>query len=396
MSLAPALVLREGDRERLAELARLPSVPSGLAKRARMVLLAADGMPNAQIARTVGVSRPTVIGWRDRYVRGGIAALEDEPRVGRPAEIDEIEVVVATLANDGRPPQRLGITHWSARFLAGRAGHLVRDGGADLAQVGSPAAPDRDVQVQHRPGAGGRRSATSSGLYLAPPDNAVVVSVDEKSQIQALDRTAPMLPLRPGLAARQTHDYKRNGTTTLFAALEVATGKITADACYPRHRHQEFLRFLKKVAAAHPAVELHVVLDNYATHKHPEVRKWLAQAENPRITLHFTPTSCSWLNMVRDLLRHHHPPGHPPRHLPLRQGPHRRHRRLHRRLQRPLPAIHLDQGRRRATRENQTVKELTPRDTASQIGQLTSQASPFTCAYGNQRVTSWARSRDAG
>jgi transposase len=135
-------------------------------------------------------------------------------------------------------------------------------------------------------------------LYLAPPDGAVVVSVDEKSQVQALDRTAPMLPLRPGLAARRTHDYKRHGTTTLFAALEIATGKITADACYPRHRHQEFLRFLKKVAAAHPGVDLHVVLDNYATHKHPEVRKWLAKPENKRITLHFTPTGCSWLNMV--------------------------------------------------------------------------------------------------
>ncbi len=135
------------------------------------------------------------------------------------------------------------------------------------------------------------------GLYLAPPDQAVVVSVDEKSQIQALDRTAPMLPLRPGLPARRTHDYKRHGTTTLFAALEVATGKITADACYARHRHQEFLRFLKKVAAAHPGVPLRVVLDNYGTHKHPEVRRWLARPENQRITLHFAPTSCSWLNM---------------------------------------------------------------------------------------------------
>ena len=130
------------------------------------------------------------------------------------------------------------------------------------------------------------------------PDNAVVVSVDEKSQIQALDRTAPMLPLRPGLPARRTYDYKRNGITTLFAALEVATGKITADACFPRHRHQEFLKFLRKVAAAHPGTDQHVVLDNYGTHKHPEVRKWLAKPANQRITLHFTPTGCSWLNMV--------------------------------------------------------------------------------------------------
>jgi transposase len=134
-------------------------------------------------------------------------------------------------------------------------------------------------------------SATSSlaethPLIFRTPDN------------QALDRTAPMLPVMPGLAARRTHDYKRHGTTTLFAALEVATRKITADACYPRHRHQEFLRFLKKVAAAHPGVRLHVVLDNYGTRKHPEIRKWLAKPENERVTLHFTPTGCSWMNMV--------------------------------------------------------------------------------------------------
>jgi transposase len=297
MSRAPALALREGDRERLAELARLPSVPSGLAKRARMVLLAGDGVPNAAIARAVGVSRPTVIGWRDRYQQGGIAALEDEPRSGRPAEISEADVVVATLADDGRPPARLGITHWSARFLAAELGISF----TSVARIWRKwkIAPHRietfkfstdpDLEAKIR---------DVVGLYLAPPDKAVVVSVDEKSQVQALDRTAPMLPLRPGLAARRTHDYKRHGTTTLFAALQIATGKITADACYPRHRHQEFLRFLKKVAAAHPAVDLHVVLDNYGTHKHPEVRSWLAKPENQRITLHFTPVSCSWLNMV--------------------------------------------------------------------------------------------------
>ena len=297
MSFAPALVLREGDREKLGDLARLPSVPSGLAKRARMILLAAGGTPNAQIARVTGVSRPTVISWRDRYEAGGIPALEDEPRSGRPAEIDEAGVVVATLADGGRPPARLGITHWSARFLAAELGISF----ASVARIWRKwnIQPHRletfkfstDPQLE-------AKIRDVVGLYLAPPDNAVVVCVDEKSQVQALDRTAPMLPLRPGLAERRTHDYKRNGTTTLFAALDVATGKITADACYPRHRHQEFLRFLKKVAAAHPGADLHVVLDNYATHKHPEVRKWLAEPANQRVTLHFTPTSCSWLNMV--------------------------------------------------------------------------------------------------
>jgi transposase len=290
-------VLRDGDRERLAELARLPSVPSGLAKRARMVLLAADGIPNAQIARAVGVSRPTVIGWRDRYQQGGVAALDDEPRSGRPPLIDEADVVVATLANDGRPPGRLGITHWSARFLAAELGISF----ASVARIWRKwkiqphrietfkFSTDPELEAKIR---------DVVGLYLAPPQNAVVVSVDEKSQVQALDRTAPMLPLRPGLAARRTHDYVRHGTTTLFAALEIATGKVTADACYPRHRHQEFLRFMKKVAAAYPGADLHVVLDNYGTHKHPEIRTWLARPENQRITLHFTPTGCSWLNMV--------------------------------------------------------------------------------------------------
>jgi transposase len=297
MSVAPALVLREGDRDRLADLARLPSVASGLARRARMVLLAADGIPNAQIARAVGVSRPAVIGWRDRYQAGGIAALEDQPRPGRPAEIDEIKVVAATLADDGRPPARLGITHWSARFLAAELGISF----ASVARIWRKwhLQPHRietfkfstDPELE-------ARIRDVVGLYLAPPDNAVVVCVDEKSQVQALERTAPPLPLRPGLAARRTHDYTRHGTTTLFAALETATGKITADACYPRHRHQEFLKFLQKVAAARPDVDLHVVLDNYGTHKHADVRRWLARPENQRITLHFTPSSCSWLNMA--------------------------------------------------------------------------------------------------
>jgi transposase len=295
MSVAPALALRDGDRRRLGDLARLPSVPSGLAKRARIVLLAADGVPNAQIARTVGVSRPTVIGWRERYAAGGIGALEDQARSGRPAVIDDIDVVVATLANEGRPPTRLGVTHWSARFLAAELGisyssvaRIWRRWGIQphrLETFKFSTDPELDFKVRD-----------VVGLYLDPPANAVVVSVDEKSQVQALDRSQPMLPLRPGLPARQTYDYKRNGTATLFAALEVATGKITADACYPRHRHQEFLRFLKKVAAAHPGIDLHVVCGNCAAHKHPAVKGWLK--DNPRVTLHFTPTGCSWLNMV--------------------------------------------------------------------------------------------------
>jgi transposase len=274
---------------------RSSTVAAGLAQRARIVLLAAEGVANTEIAGRVGVSRPTVNAWRDRYEAGGVAALDDLPRPGRPVVVDEIAVLAETLADQGKPPPELGVTHWSARLLAGRLGISF----STVARIWRKwkIAPHRletfkfstDPQLEPK-----LRDVV--GLYLNPPNNAVVVSVDEKSQIQALDRTAPMLPIRPGLAERRTHDYKRHGTTTLFAALEVATGKITADACYPRHTNAEFLRFLKQVARAHPRVELHVICDNYSTHTHENIRGWLAK--NPRITLHFTPTSCSWLNMV--------------------------------------------------------------------------------------------------
>jgi len=291
MSVAAPLVLRAGDESRLTALQRSSTVGAGLAQRARIVLLAADGVPNAEIARRIGVSRPTVIGWRNRYTAGGVDGLVDLDRSGRPPVVDDVAVVVATL---GRPPESLGVTHWSARLLGRELGISF----ATVARIWRnyklqpwrretfkfSTDPELDAKVRD-----------VVGLYLNPPENAVVVCVDEKSQVQALDRTAPILPMRPGLPERATHDYVRHGTTTLFAALEVATGKVT-DACYPRHRHQEFLTFLKVVAKAYPRVKLHVVADNYGTHKHPAVKAWLAK--NPRITMHFTPTSGSWLNLV--------------------------------------------------------------------------------------------------
>jgi transposase len=293
--VAASLVLREGDRERLEALTRSSTAPAGLVKRARIVLLAGDGVSNTEIAQMVGVSRPTVISWRDRYEQSGIAGLEDQDRSGRPPQVDEIDVVVATLSNDGRPPEELGMTHWSSRLLAQRLGtsfstvaRIWRKWGIQPHRVETfKFSTDPQLEAKIR---------DVVGLYLDPPHNAVVVSVDEKSQIQALDRTQPILPVMPGVPERQTHDYKRNGTTTLFAALEVATGKVSADACYQRHTNVEFLKFLKLVAKAHPRVKLHVICDNYATHNHPNVKTWLAR--NPRITLHFTPTGCSWLNMV--------------------------------------------------------------------------------------------------
>ena len=270
---------------------RSSSAPAGLSRRGRIVLLAAEGLPNAEIARRVGVTRQTVISWRARYQAGGVAALGNLARSGRPPVHDEIAVVVATLAP---PPERLAVTHWSARLLGEELGVSF----ATVARIWRKwdlqpwrtetfkFSTDPELEAKIR---------DVVGLYLNPPEKAVVVCVDEKSQVQALDRTAPILPLRPGLPEKQTHDYKRNGTTTLFAALEVATGRVT-DACHDRHTHTEFLAFLKQVAKAYPRVPLHVVADNYATHKHPKVNAWLAR--NPRVTMHFTPTSGSWLNLV--------------------------------------------------------------------------------------------------
>ena len=270
---------------------RSSTVEAGLAQRARIVLLAAQGVPNAEIARRVGVSRPTVIQWRNRYEAGAISALGDLDRSGRPPVIDDVAVVVATVQ---APPEALGVTHWSARLLGKHLGisfasvaRIWREWNLQpwrRATFKFSTDPELDAKVRD-----------VVGLYLNPPDKAVVVCIDEKSQIQALDRTAPILPIRPGLPEKATHDYVRHGTTTLFAALEVATGKVT-DACHPRHTHAEFLAFLKQVAKAYPRVPLHVVADNYATHKHPAVQAWLAK--HPRVRMHFTPTSGSWLNLV--------------------------------------------------------------------------------------------------
>ena len=289
--VADALVLVDGERSQLEALTRATSVSAGLAARARIVVLAADGTPNHQIAALVGVSRPTVNKWRDRFVEQRIAGLADEARPGPPRRIDQRTIVGKTLTP---PPKRLGVTHWSSRLLAAELGvsHVtvaeawkrygVKPWKADTFKFSTD--PELEAKVHD-----------VVGLYLAPPENAVVLCVDEKSQIQALNRTQKVLPMQPGHAEQRTHDYVRHGTTTLFAALEIATGKVTG-LCKQRHRHQEFLAFLKHVARAYPDRELHLVMDNYAAHKRIEVRDWLAT--NPRIHVHFTPTSGSWLNLV--------------------------------------------------------------------------------------------------
>jgi transposase len=279
------------DRAELSRWTRSSSIPAGLAQRARIVLLAADEVGTNEIVERVGVSKPTVIAWKKRYAAEGLGGLDDRPKPGRPRTVDEMAIVQATLEP---PPERLGVTHWSTRLLAAHLGvsnYTIarvwqRWGLKPWRRETYKFSTDPELEAKIR---------DVVGLYLDPPEKAVVLCVDEKSQIQALDRTAPILPVRPGLPEKATHDYLRHGTTTLYAALEVATGKVT-DACYPRHRSEEFLRFLKQVAKAYPRVELHVVVDNYAAHKHPRVTAWLDR--NPRVRLHFTPTSGSWLNLV--------------------------------------------------------------------------------------------------
>ena len=293
---APALLLRVGDQQKLQRLVRSTTVPSGLAARARVVLLAAEGLANYEIAERVGVTRPTVNLWRNRYAERGMAGLDGVRPPGRPRSVDRAKVITATLTP---PPASLGVTHWSSRLLADRMGiehstvagiwkeYRVKPWKAETFKFSTD--PELEAKV-----------VDVVGLYLAPPENAIVLCVDEKSQVQALNRTQKTLPMQPGHAEPRavdwgTHDYVRHGTTTLFAALEIATGQVTG-LCKQRHRHQEFLAFLKHVARAYPDRELHLVMDNYAAHKRVEVRDWLEA--NPRIHIHFTPTSGSWLNLV--------------------------------------------------------------------------------------------------
>jgi transposase len=291
MPLTVSVEVPPRDREVLASWIRSPSIRAGLVQRARIVLQAADGLGTNEIARRTGASKPTVIAWKKRYAAEGLGGLEDRPKPGKPRTTDDVGIVLATLEP---PPKRLGVTHWSSRLLAAELGvsnvkvaKVWREWGLQPWRAESfKFSTDPALEAKVR---------DVIGLYLNPPDKAVVLCVDEKPQAQALERAAPVLPLRPGIPEKRSHDYIRHGTTTLFAALEVATGKVT-DACYPRHRHEEFLQFLRQVAKAYPRRTLHIVVDNYGTHTHPDVQAWLAR--HPRITLHFTPTSGSWLNMV--------------------------------------------------------------------------------------------------
>jgi len=280
------------DREVLQSWLRAPSVRAGLAQRARIVLLAADGVPVKDIVARVGVSKPTVIGWKKRYAAEGLGGLEDRPKPGRRRVVDEAAVVSATLEP---PPERLGVTHWSTRLLGAElgishvwVGKIWRRWGLQPWRAETfKFSTDPQLEAKVR---------DVVGLYLNPPERAVVLCVDEKSQIQALDRTAPILPMAPGLPERATHDYKRHGTSSLYAALDLSSGKVIG-ALHSRHRAIEFKQFLQTLDREVPAeLDVHVILDNSSTHKTPAIRKWLTA--HPRFVLHFTPTSSSWLNLV--------------------------------------------------------------------------------------------------
>jgi len=289
----PSLEVSPEEQTQLKSLAASRSLPHSLVSRAKVVLWSAEGRTNAEIADRLGWTNATVGKWRRRFLEHRVAGLYDELRPGRPRSIDDEKIAVLLKRTLSRKPS--GATHWSVRQAA-------QDSGISKSTV------HRVFQAfalqPHR-----TRSFKLStdpffiekvrdivGLYLNPPDHALVLCVDEKSQIQALNRTQPVLPMGLGYVEGITHDYVRHGTTTLFAALDVATGAVFTE-CKPRHRHQEFLSFLRRLDACVPAeLDVHLIADNYATHKHPKVRTWLAQ--RPRFHMHYTPTYSSWLNQV--------------------------------------------------------------------------------------------------
>lgn len=286
-----SITLSDEDRESLELMTRSGTTEQRMVQRARIVLEAADGLKNEDIAQRVGCSTATARLWRNRWLDDGLRALHDAPGRGRKPTYtpeDEARVVAATLK---KPESR---THWSTRRLA----KALKPSKSTIHRIwkAHDLKPHRqDTFKYSNDPLLEQKVIDVAGLYLNPPENAIVLCVDEKSQIQALERTQPLLPLRPGSAERRTHDYQRNGTVTLFAALDIATGEVVGK-CKQRHRHQEFLDFLRHLDKAFPANDLHLVLDNVATHKHPNVKRWLAR--RPRFHLHFTPTSASWMNQV--------------------------------------------------------------------------------------------------
>jgi transposase len=287
------LELSDEERAELTSLAARRSTAQALALRARIILACADGGQNKVIGARLGLDRQTVGKWRQRFIEDRVDGLRDEPRSGAPRTIDDARIEAVIVRTLESAPANA--THWSSRGMAEASGLSVstvqriwRAFGLQPHRLETfKLSTDPDFVAKVR---------DVVGLYVSPPQHAIVLCVDEKSQIQALDRSQPMLPMRPGQAERRTHDYKRHGTTSLFAALDIATGKVIGQ-CFPRHRATEFRKFLDEIEANVPKdLDVHLVMDNYATHKTPLIRAWFAK--RPRWHVHLTPTSSSWLNQV--------------------------------------------------------------------------------------------------
>lgn len=296
MRVAPEIVLSKEEHAELTKLARSKLSSVRLAQRARIVLLAAEGMQNKAIAQRLNVGRVQVGRWRERYAKSRLAGIErDLPRGAPPAKVDTARLVELTTQTKPK-----AATHWSTRKMAAELGVSAASVSRHWRANGLKPHLVRGFKISRDPKFV-EKLEDIVGLYMSPPEHALVLCCDEKSQVQALDRTQPGLPLKKGRAATMTHDYKRNGTATLFAALNILDGQVIGQ-CQQRHTHVEWLKFLKKIDRETPKdKELHLVADNYATHKHPVVQEWLAK--HPRFHMHFTPTSASWLNMVERFFR---------------------------------------------------------------------------------------------
>jgi transposase len=289
------LTLTEDEQTKLRSWANRPTAAQRLALRSRIVLVCAEGLNNREVARRLQITPQTVGKWRGRFLEDRLEGLTDEPRPGAPRSLTDAQVEeVITRTLESKPDNA---THWSTRSMAARTG-LSQSAVVRIWQAfGLKPHLTETFKLSTDPFFI-EKVRDVVGLYLSPPERALVLCVDEKSQVQALDRTQPLLPLGPGQAERRTHDYARHGTTSLFAALDVATGQVIGK-CYRRHRQQEFVRFLEEIDAAVPheeGLQIHLVLDNYGTHKTPRVKRWLQR--HPRYVVHFTPTSGSWLNQV--------------------------------------------------------------------------------------------------
>jgi len=299
MRVAPPIILNPEQKQALEQCARGRSLPLRLVERARIVLLAAAGKQDKEIAAELEITAHRAARWRKRYLENGLPGLEkDAPRPGRTPKISAATVRKVIHKTTQETP--LNATHWSTRGMAKAVGISETTVRRIWHKHGLKPHKVETFKVSTDPHFA-EKLETIVGLYLNPPEHALVLCCDEKSQIQALDRTQPSLPLKPGRAGTMTHDYKRNGTATLFAALNTLDGTVIS-LCQERHRHQEWLRFLRLVDDAMPDhKQLHLIVDNYATHKHPKVQRWLKR--HPRFHLHFTPTSASWLNMVERFFR---------------------------------------------------------------------------------------------